>query len=319
VAPSNPSTPPRPSSSSSSTRKAAKLAQKGRGKRVRFQGGTIFPAAVAAVLVIGVGTIVYARQSVPAADSSPPQIEDHWHIAYGFYLCDTWYQLQGNLEETNSQGQLVNSEFLQTGVHSHDDGVIHWHPYGAKAVGRRADLGVFLDVYDVELTNDELRFPEGQPINAETRAVSDQRVYEEGETKCGNEDGELRVVVWDNYTDTDDGTTYISNFDDIRITNNSMVMSIAFAPRDADVPMPPWAQDLPALGAVDTGGSAIPPATSVVDGSVVGVPQSVAPDSTEPGASTPGTTTPSATPTTGTTPATGTSPTAGTSPTTTSG
>ena len=41
MAPSSPSTPPRPSSSSS-TRKAAKLAQKGKGKKVRFQGGTVY-------------------------------------------------------------------------------------------------------------------------------------------------------------------------------------------------------------------------------------------------------------------------------------
>ena len=70
--------------SSSSTKRAARLAQKGKGKRVRFQGGTLFPMIVLLILVIGVGTIVYARASIPAADASPPTIEDHWHMAYGF-------------------------------------------------------------------------------------------------------------------------------------------------------------------------------------------------------------------------------------------
>jgi hypothetical protein len=290
VAPPTPSTPPRPSSASS-TRKAAKLAQKGRGKRVRFQGGTVFPAAVAAVLVIGVGTIVYARQSVPAADSSPPTINDHWHIAYGFYLCDTWYRLAGNLEEVNSQGQLINSEFLQTGVHSHDDGVIHWHPYGARAVGRRADLGVFLDVYDVELSADELRFPDGQPVNADTGVASDQREYDEDDTKCGDEDAELQVVTWNNFTDTDDGTTYISNFDDIRVTDDAMVMSIAFAPRDTEITMPPWAQELPALGAVDAGQTAptTVPEGSAPSGSTVPTTGTVPTGTTEPSTSEPAT------------------------------
>ena len=114
--------------SSSSTKKAARLAQKGKGKKVRFQGGTLFPLIVAIVVVLGVGTIVYARQTIPADDSSPPTVNDHWHAAYGFYLCDTWQQLVGNLEETDTSGQLISTRFLQTGIHSHDDGVIHWHP-----------------------------------------------------------------------------------------------------------------------------------------------------------------------------------------------
>ena len=58
--------------SSSSTKKAAKLATKGKGKKVRFQGGTIFPIAVAATLILGLALIVYSRQTLPAADASPP-------------------------------------------------------------------------------------------------------------------------------------------------------------------------------------------------------------------------------------------------------
>jgi hypothetical protein len=225
--------------SSSSTNKAARLAHKGKGKKVRFQGGTLFPLIVAIVMVLGIGTIVYARQSQPAEDSSPPTVDDHWHIAYGFYLCGEWQQLAGNLESGSTP---ATREFQRTGIHSHDDGVIHWHPFGAAAVGKRAKLGVFLDVYGVELDNDALRFPDDQLGGEE---------YVEGETECDNEDAELQVVVWDSYTDTDDGTTYIANFDNIRVSKNSMVFAIAFVPRDTDIPMPPWAADLVALGAAD--------------------------------------------------------------------
>jgi hypothetical protein len=247
--------------SSSSTKKAARLAQKGKGKKVRFQGGTVFPLIVAIVLVVGIGTIVYARQTVPADDSSPPTIDDHWHAAYGFFLCDTWEQLAGNLEEANTPGSL---RFARTGVHSHDDGVIHWHPFTSSAVGKRAKLGLFLEMYGVELTNDSLKFPADQLGGKE---------YIEGETKCGDKDAELQVVVWDSFTDTDDGTTYIANFDNIPISNNGMVFSIAFVPRDTDIPMPPWAADLVALGAADTNqtqpqGTLAPGDTSVTDGTV---------------------------------------------------
>jgi len=134
---------------SSSTRKAAKLANRSGGRGIRVQGGSIFPIAIMAVIVLGVASIVYARQSVPSADASPPTINDHWHMAYGFDICGEWFQLDGDLEERNSAGNFVNTNFLQTGIHSHNDGVIHWHPYTSRAVGSRADLGVFLETYEI--------------------------------------------------------------------------------------------------------------------------------------------------------------------------
>ena len=239
--------------SSSSTKKAAKLAKSGQGKKVRFQGGTLFPAVVAIVVVLGLALVVYARQSRPAADASAPTISDHWHHAYGFYLCDTWFQLSGDAEERDSTG-FVNTDFARTGIHSHDDGLIHWHPFSAAAVGTRATLGLFLDVYGVELGNDKLEFPEeqrpGLPYEQETG------VFEEGETTCDidgtEEDAELKVVVWDNFTDTDDGTTYIADFNNIRLDRDQMVVAIAFVPDDTDVSMPPWAPELPSLGALDS-------------------------------------------------------------------
>ena len=234
----------------SSTKKAAKLAGKGGSRAVRFQGGSVFPIVVMLVLVLGVASIVYARQSLPAADDNPPTINDHWHLAYGFDICGQWFQLEGDLEDRNSQGQFVNTEFLSTGIHSHNDGVIHWHPYTSRAVGSRADLGVFLETYGVELANDSLTFPADQLGGAS---------YTEGEDTCvdpdtGDEvDGELSVVVWNSDTDTDDGSRYIADMDEIRVSADGMVMVVAFVPRGDDVSMPPWAPRLPELGAVDAG------------------------------------------------------------------
>ena len=242
----------------SSTKKAAKLAQKGKGQKVRFQGGTIFPLAVAITLIVGLGLIVYARQSVPAADASPPTINDHWHAAYGFYLCDGWVQLNGALEERNSQGAFTNVNFLRTGIHSHDDGVMHWHPYTSRATGRNATLGVFLETYDVELTDDSITFPREGAVgpNPDHVASAPSEIlleYIEGETECDGEDAEVTVKAWGSYTDTDGGSRYIANMDNIHIDNDGMVFGIYFTPDDAEQVMPPWAQNLPALGAVDSG------------------------------------------------------------------
>jgi hypothetical protein len=246
--------------SSSSTKKAAKLAKSGQGKKVRFQGGTLFPVVVTIVIVLGLSLVFYARQSRPSVDASgAPQQSDHWHHAYGFYLCDTWFKLEGDAED---QGTDDFTQYQRTGIHSHDDGLIHWHPFSSAAVGTNARLGVFLDTYGVELTNDKLTFPETQQAALESQLVAqdppreDILVWEDGDncTIDGSEEkGALKVVVWNNFTDTDDGTTYIADFDNIRLDQDQMVVVIAFVPDDTDVTMPPWAPDLPTLGEVDSG------------------------------------------------------------------
>jgi hypothetical protein len=289
----------------SSTKKAAKLAQKGKGRKVRFQGGTIFPAAVAITLVLGFALIVYSRQTLPEADSTPPTINDHWHAAYGFYLCDTWYKLAGNLEETNSAGQPAHPEFVRTGVHSHDDGVMHWHPFTAASTGKNAVLGVFLDTYDVELTDDTLKFPADNVLGPDDE-------YKEGETTCNGEDAELSVKVWDSYTDTDNGSRYIANMDRVHIDHDGMVFAIYFTPKDADQVMPPWSSELPSLGAVDTGQvapvTAAPGAStpSSVPGATTSgsTPATSGPATTAPAASAPAATAPAATATENTAPPT---------------
>ncbi len=257
--------------SSSSTKKAAKLAKSGGSRSIRFQGGTIFPLAVAITLIVGLGLIVYARQSRPAADATPPQVNDHWHHAYGFYLCDQWYVLRGALEERDSQGNLANRKYLRTTIHSHDDGVIHWHPYTTVAVGKRAKLGVFLDNYNVEIDDNSLRFPDNfvmfDPDDPAKVPVPVASEWLEGETKCNGEDAELSIVKWNVWSDLErDGERYIANMGNIPITQDGMAFAIMFAPRDAGKIKPPTYDNLEELGAVDMGINAPNPNDFIQDG-----------------------------------------------------
>lgn len=229
----------------SSAKKIARLAEKDKGRKVRFQGGSVFPAVVLAVALVGTGLIVYSRASIPDTNVAPT-INDHWHISYGFYVCDDWLpDLQGNKEERDSLGNFVNDEFRRTGVHSHDDGVIHWHPYTSAATGRNAKLGVFLDVYGVELTDTKLAFPEDQG----------GKVFEEGVDTCtvdGTEvDAQLSVIVWKQYNEPTSDTTYITNFRNIRIDRDGMAVAVVFAPEGTNPGLPPTASALPELGSVD--------------------------------------------------------------------
>lgn len=233
----------------SSAKKVARLAQKGKGRKVRFQGGTLFPALVVGIAVIGLALVVYSRSSIPN-QNVPPTVEDHWHASYGFYACDTWLpDLQGNKEEVDSNNQLLSDGFRRTGIHSHDDGVMHWHPYSSESTGRNAKLGVFLDVYGVKVSDTKIEFPADQG----------GAVYEEGTTKCtvdGKEvDGEVVVYAFDSYDNADKFSTYITNFDEIRLKNDGMAFAIVFAPAGDKPGLPPSAASLPELGAADQGGA----------------------------------------------------------------
>jgi hypothetical protein len=251
---------------SSSAKKVAKLASRGKGKKIRFQGGSVFPIAVVLVVVLGLLAIVYGRQSRPSDGSGVPRVNDgvntdsHWHAAFGIYICDTFQpKIVGTKEETGidpatGQSVLLNDKFKLLGIHSHGDGIIHYHPSSTKSSGNRAKLGVFLDVYDIKVTDSTLVMPADQ--GGEKWSTKD--------TKCGGKDTQMKVVVWDHY-DKPDFHEVVTDFNNIRITNDGMVFVIAFVPKGTDVPQPDWAAQLPTLGASDNG-TATTPTTTIAGG-----------------------------------------------------
>jgi hypothetical protein len=251
---------------SSSAKKVARLASRGKGKKVRFQGGSVFPIAVVVVVVLGLLAIVYGRESRPSDGSGVPRVNDgvnidaHWHAAFGIYICDTFQpKIVGNLEETgvDSTGQsvLLNDDFKILGIHSHDDGIIHYHPASTKSSGNRAKLGVFTDSYDMKLTDTELEMP----------AAQGGEKWNTDDTKCDGKDTQLTVRVWDRFDNPNVHHDVVTDFKNTRITNDGMVFVIAFVPKGADIPMPDWAAELPTLGAAD-GGAVIATTTTTPTG-----------------------------------------------------
>jgi hypothetical protein len=225
------------------------MAQKGKGKKVRFQGGTVFPLIVAIVSVIGLALILYARNAPVAAAAGPQASKgDHWHIAYGIYNCDSFEpNLSGNKEGTQ--------EYLKYTVHSHDDGVMHWHPSGSGASGRNAKLNRFLDVYGVKLTDSKLTLPSDQDGGL---------TLEEGKDKCDGKDATLKVIVWDDpINKPNDFKTVTTGLDDVRILHNKSAMVIAFVPDGTKVPLPDSVQTLPSL----TGDDSVSATTTTTPGS----------------------------------------------------
>ena len=136
----------------SSAKKVARLAQRGKGKKVRFQGGTLFPVVIAVVVILGVLLITSARH-FNKADAAGPKLGTHWHLAYGIYICDHYLDPFKDNKESSADYPLLQ-------IHSHGDGVMHWHPGNEQAIGRTtgraAQFHVFLNLYGVTLTDKKL-------------------------------------------------------------------------------------------------------------------------------------------------------------------
>lgn len=189
-------------------------------------------------IVVGLGLVLvgYARGSAPS-NAVRPTTDDHWHIAVGFWGCDAEL---GNLTGTKDDGS--NEAYERFGVHSHDDGVIHWHPKSA-AAGTNAALGAYLDTYGVEVSSERLVFPADQFGGRSFVRGTDKCLDDSGEEV----DGQVQAWVWERYDNESAKRKLITDFSSIRITNDAMAIMIAFAPAGETIPMPASAAKLPEM------------------------------------------------------------------------
>jgi len=86
------------------------------------QRGLVFPIAIVLVAALGLVLIFYARnENQASAATAPIANQDHWHAAYGVYICDKFIDSFQHGADPNAADPL--------GIHSHGDGVIHIHPF----------------------------------------------------------------------------------------------------------------------------------------------------------------------------------------------
>ena len=222
----------------SSNKKVARAAKAG-GGRARSAGerNVVFPAAVAVVVALGTLLVVFAREERSAeALKRPIAFEDHWHAAHAFYICDDFLP---DLPEYHPP--------QNRGIHAHGDGLIHIHPFSTARSGELATLRNFIaDGGEVlgggdQLDDDRLGVPGGE-------------TYVEGEDSCEGVDGDpiVQVAVWDTGFAATNGQEpdriVTEDFGSIRFEEDGQVYTIAFAPRDAEIPPPPSVERLGGVG-----------------------------------------------------------------------
>ena len=217
---------------SSSAKKIARLAEASKnrkGRKVRMQGGSLFPTMIFVIVVLGVGLIAYARQSqerVSALDTA----KQTYYTAFGIYKCDAFIE---NLPDATQLGQDIAT--VKPGAFIESPGVVRWEPQVLSGE-RRAKLETIFELYGLKVTNDSIEFPS---------TLNNGEKITEIDTKCGDKDATVQVVVWD--TKNASSKVSIAELGNVRLTGNGMAITLAFVAKDVEVPQPVTVTDLDLL------------------------------------------------------------------------
>ena len=140
---------------------------------------------------------------------------DHWHAAFGVFLCDRY------LPDFDAS-TLPDRE----GIHGHDDGLVHIHPFSETAAGANAILQRFTDAITMTLTATTL-----------TLAIAEPPLDLKNGDACPNgKPGRLRVVDFSG--PSLQTAVEVSNPLQSRFTPDR-IFAFVFAPEDVVIPPPP--------------------------------------------------------------------------------
>ncbi len=234
----------------SSAKKVARAARAG-GTAKRERPKIAFPLAVFVIVVLGVSLVVFARTSKEPASAAPPSYlnRDHWHAAYGVYVCDAFLPRWVDVLEDRD------------GIHTHEDGIIHIHPFSASSSGTKAKMSVFAKQVGVTFTDDGFVAPDGTE-------------YKDG-YDCNGQPAKVSVFEWHPDDPTRPGDVFDGNFNNILFDADRVAYTIAVVPEGVTPPLPPTVPgldnlvDVPSAGGAPTGAAGLDP--SLIDPSQLAI------------------------------------------------
>ncbi len=176
-----------------------------------------FPALVVLIIAAGTALVAFAY-TTRDVQARPVQNEDHWHSPYVLWDCAAGEAGDFLPQFTSTDDAL--------GIHSHDDGIIHIHPFFEAASGENATLEDFMTAMRAEISDDAITLDDG-------------RVLAEDVT-CDGEPAIIQVHRWEFASSVDEAPdVFTEDMEDIRFLNNGEAWTIGRAPEGADMPPPP--------------------------------------------------------------------------------
>ena len=199
-----------------------------------------YPSAVALVIVLGLSLVVFARATRDAEAS--PTLQDHWHAAYGVWDC-----------VSESFLTPFQSEYDPEGIHSHQDGLIHIHPFTSSVTGKEARMSVFLKAMGASLSSEAFELPGGSSIDAGV--------------ECNGEEAVLQVARWsDAFVGGEPTEVILEDLEEVRFLNDREAFTIARAPLGSEIPLPNTIDNLEGVLGGRSGPGIAPPNTTNVPG-----------------------------------------------------
>ena len=165
--------------------------------------------------------------------------DTHWHSAYGIYKCDAYL------------GKIVNGKYKAeidgtddalypdvVGIHAHDDGLIHIHPFVKRSAGRKALLGSFLDTVKAKINSQEISYQ----VAGKTVAFNVDKMT------CGKDKKKpvVSVFVWRDIKKPSRVERYTADFKRIPLLKNGAYAFAITAPGSKTPPVPPSEKSLEA-------------------------------------------------------------------------
>ena len=159
--------------------------------------------------------------------------DSHWHAAYGIYDCDAYLgAVVDNADGAKTvKGSIDGTNFPdRAGIHAHDDGLIHIHPFLDRVAGKKARMGVFFDAVKMTMSDKKIVFPaDATGVKTTTLDVD--------KTKCKGKAAEISILLWSSAKDTQP-QRYTGDFRKVPL-KESAAYAFVFAPKGTVVPIPP--------------------------------------------------------------------------------
>jgi len=197
---------------SSSAKKVARAARAGGATSQGKKRNLLFPISIAAVVLIGFSVVWLAKGQNADAAKAVPTVQNHFHAAYGIYVCDKFLD-----PLTDPGGDTL-------GIHTHGDGIVHIHPFGGAAAGKNATMETWGKT-------DGLTFSKnGFTVNGTT--------YDNG-FDCNGQPATVKLYAW-NADDTSAAPQVVSAGDigAFRFKTDRLAITLAVVPEGTDVPPP---------------------------------------------------------------------------------
>jgi len=220
----------------SSSKKVARAARAGGQTSSGPKRQVVFPLSVLAIVLVGVVLVVFARGANQEVAAESPKVGEHWHAAYGIYVCDAFLP------------PLADVGADTTGLHTHGDGVAHIHPFVSGAAGRNATLGTFGETVGLTFTSDSFT------VNGTTYANG----YD-----CNGQPAEVKMYVWPADDTAAEPTVLTQDFADVKFDRDRLAITLAVVPAGTDVPRPESVPELDQLSDVIDAPSTPIPANAV--------------------------------------------------------